>query len=310
MNRIRVLAVNISEEKGTIKRQVNKIYLDSMGVQGDAHAGPWNRQVSLLGLESVRRFEKQAGRKIQYGEFAENITTDGMELYYTNPLDRFVMGGIELEVTQIGKQCHGDNCAIFREVGNCVMPKEGIFCRVLQEGELRAGDILEYHPKTYRTVVITLSDRASSGFYEDKSGPEIERQLSDYFTHQSWKHEIERQIFPDDVKRLNEILIQSRNENIDLIFTTGGTGIGPKDFTPEVVKPLLDKEIQGIMEMIRFKYGMEKPNALLSRGVAGIMGNSLIFTLPGSLKAVKEYMYEILKGLKHMIYMQHGLDMH
>ena len=94
------------------------------------------------------------------------------------------------------------------------------------------------------------------------------------------------------------------------MITTGGTGIGPRDFTHDVVRRLLDKEIPGIMEFIRIKYGTDKPAALLSRSVAGVMGKSLIFTLPGSLKAVNEYMAEISTSLMHMIHMLHGLDSH
>jgi len=94
------------------------------------------------------------------------------------------------------------------------------------------------------------------------------------------------------------------------MITTGGTGIGQRDITVETVKPLLDKEIPGIMEAIRIKYGSQKPNALLSRGVAGLMNNTLVYTLPGSVKAVNEYMTEILKTLEHLIYMREGLDAH
>ena len=86
----------------------------------------------------------------------------------------------------------------------------------------------------------------------------------------------------------------------NIIITTGGTGIGPRDITVETVTPMLTKEIPGIMEYIRIRYGTEKPNALLSRGVAGIIGKSLIYTLPGSVRAVEEYMTEILKTLKHL----------
>ena len=106
------------------------------------------------------------------------------------------------------------------------------------------------------------------------------------------------------------MLISSASQNYHLIFTTGGTGIGPRDITVDTIAPMIEKEIPGIMEMIRVKYGMEKPNALLSRGIAGIIGKSLIFTLPGSLKAVNEYMKEISKILEHSIYMQYGVDIH
>ncbi|MCO5264140.1 MAG: MOSC domain-containing protein, partial [Lentimicrobium sp.] len=148
--KINIKSVNISEKKGTIKVPVKHIALTLNGVEGDAHAGKWHRQVSLLGTESFRKFEKVAGRPLKYGEFAENITTEGIILYETHPLDRFTIGDAVLEVTQIGKKCHGDSCAIYREVGNCVMPKEGIFCRVLKPGTVKAGDEMTYHPKVFR----------------------------------------------------------------------------------------------------------------------------------------------------------------
>ena len=307
---MKVMSVNLSEKKGTIKKPVSSIHLTQLGVKGDAHAGKWHRQVSLLGVESIGKFEKEAGRKINYGEFAENITTKGLLLYETHPLDRFISGNITLEVTQIGKKCHGDNCAIFREVGNCVMPKEGIFCRVINPGEMKTGDRMEYQPKIFRTSVITLSDRAYQGIYEDRSGPRVKELLERYFDEKAWKHHVNRQVLPDDPALLKELLRSIIDEKIDLVFTTGGTGIGPRDITPEVVRAVMDVEIPGIMEMIRMKYGMEKPNALLSRSIAARAGNTLIFALPGSVKAVNEYMAEITGSLQHMIYMLHGLDAH
>ncbi len=303
-----VISVNLSERKGVIKSPVQTIELTMVGVKGDAHSGKWHRQVSLLGTESYDKFEKQAGRKLEFGEFAENITTSGIVLYQTRPLDRFMIGETELEVTQIGKKCHGDGCAIYREVGNCVMPKEGIFCRVIKTGTIKAGDLVKYIPRVIKILVITLSDRASAGEYPDKSGPAAVNILGDYFSSLNWKVEIERIVIPDDSIALKTI-IENLN-GIDMVFTTGGTGIGPRDITVEVIDPLLDKEIPGIMELIRVKYGSEKPAALLSRGVAGVIGKSLVYTLPGSVKAVEEYLQEITKTLKHSIYMLHGLDLH
>ncbi len=145
---LKVISVNISEQKGTVKHPVAEIVLGDKGVEGDAHAGKWHRQVSMLGVESILRFEKQSGRKLQYGEFAENITTQGLELYATHPGDRFVGDEVELEVTQIGKKCHGTACAIFVEVGDCVMPREGIFCKVIKGGKLVPGMELKYYPKS------------------------------------------------------------------------------------------------------------------------------------------------------------------
>ncbi|MEI7663371.1 MAG: molybdenum cofactor synthesis domain-containing protein [Bacteroidota bacterium] len=310
MQILKINSVNISVQKGTVKEPAARIELTHYGVSGDAHAGLWNRQVSLLGTESIGKFETGAARRVLPGEFAENITTTGMELWTAHPLDRFTSGEIELEVTQIGKECHGTGCAIFKEVGNCVMPKEGIFCRVVSPGILEAGMDLEYHPKVFRAMVITLSDRASSGEYEDKSGPRVTELLETHFNLCNFKLAVSNFLIPDDSHKLEELLHKAKEELFDLVITTGGTGIGPRDFTPDVVKGLLDKVIPGIMEMIRIKYGTEKPAALASRSVAGVMGKSLVFTLPGSVRAVNEYMAEISKSLTHLVYMLHGLDSH
>jgi len=310
MQSVKILSVNISGKKGTTKHPVPSIELNSNGIVNDAHAGDWTRQVSLLGIESIKRYELETARVVNHGEFAENITTEGMELWKSHPLDRFISGDLELEVTRIGKDCHGRSCNIFKEVGSCVMPKEGIFARILHQGILQCGDHLEFHPKMYRFLVITLSDRASAGEYEDKSGARIRELIREFCTERDLNFFIHDALIPDDQHKLEELLLKAKDELIDLIFTTGGTGIGPRDFTPDVVKPLLDKEIPGIMEMVRMKYGAEKPNALASRSVAGVMGKSLIFTMPGSVKAVNEYMQEIFRSLIHLVYMLHGLDTH
>ncbi len=307
---LKILSVNISKEKGTIKEPVPEITLNHHGVMDDAHAGAWHRQVSLLGKESVDRFSEEAGRPIAYGEFAENMTTEGVELVKTSPLDRFSGENVELEVTQIGKACHGSACAIFREVGNCVMPKEGIFARVIRQGSVKPGDVLIYKPRIFRFHVVTLSDRASKGVYEDKSGPRIVELLQNHFDGKPRNIEVNHSVIPDDASSLSVLIEKSTYDEVDVIITTGGTGIGPRDVTVETVQPMLDKEIPGIMEMIRIKYGQKKPNALLSRGIAGLIGETLIYTLPGSVKAVNEYMEEILKTMEHLIYMRHGLDVH
>jgi len=307
---IKVLSVNISKEKGTIKQPVDSIELNELGVKSDAHAGSWHRQVSLLANESIMKFEKSAHRKINFGEFAENITTSGLVLHKTSPLDRLMIGKTELEVTQIGKKCHGTSCAIFREVGNCVMPVEGIFARVLNGGTVKPGDLITYHPRIYKVHVITLSDRASRGEYEDRSGPKIIEMVKEFFESYNNPVEFIHTIIPDNPESLRVLLDHAEDAQADFVFTTGGTGIGPRDFTPDVVRDMLDKEIPGIMESIRLKYGQEKPNALLSRGVAGVLDNTLVYTLPGSVKAVNEYLTEIFKTMKHLVYMLHGLDTH
>lgn len=164
-------------------------------------------------------------------------------------------------------------------------------------------------PDKLEVLVITLSDRAHSGTYEDKSGPRVKEMVSSFLCSAGWINRIDTTLLPDDPLKLKELLEMS-SSIYDIIITTGGTGIGPRDITVDTVRPLLSKEIPGIMELIRVKYGLEKPNALLSRSVAGIIGKSLIYTLPGSVKAVEEYMNEILKTLKHTLNMIYGVDSH
>lgn len=164
-------------------------------------------------------------------------------------------------------------------------------------------------PEKLEILIITLSDRAYRGDYEDLSGPLIRQKLSDYFTSSGWKYSIKITLIPDDSDMLKELII-SASGIYNVIITTGGTGIGPRDITVETVAPMLTKEIPGIMEFIRIKYGAEKPNALLSRGVSGIIGKALIYTLPGSVRAAEEYITEILKSINHTIYMQYGIDTH
>jgi len=164
-------------------------------------------------------------------------------------------------------------------------------------------------PEKLEVLIITLSDRAHSGDYEDLSGPKIESKISEYLSSKGWDFIIDMNLIPDDSQILRNLLLKS-SRKYNIILTTGGTGIGPRDITVDTVTPLLTIEIPGIMEFIRIKYGTAQPNALLSRGVAGIIGKSLIYTLPGSVRAVEEYMNEILPTLNHTIYMQYGVDAH
>jgi molybdopterin adenylyltransferase len=164
-------------------------------------------------------------------------------------------------------------------------------------------------PEKLEILVITQGDRAYNGEYEDLSGSKVSELVQEYFEPLLITCLVKEVLIPDEAEELRNILTVS-GRNFNIIFTKGGTGIGPRDITVDVVKPLLTKEIPGIMEFIRVKYGTETPNALLSRGVAGLIGASLIYTLPSSVRAVNEYMKEILKTLNHTIYMQYGIDAH
>ncbi|MBM4338022.1 MAG: MOSC domain-containing protein [Deltaproteobacteria bacterium] len=136
----KVLAVNISDVKGTKKTNIGSCtILKDFGLKGDAHGGPWHRQVSLLANESVEKM-KAKGLNVGFGDFAENITTEGIDLVNL-PIGTEILIGkaIVLRVTQIGKECH-ERCAIYYQAGDCVMPREGIFAEVVTEGEVKVGD--------------------------------------------------------------------------------------------------------------------------------------------------------------------------
>lgn len=143
ITRGRIRAISVSKEKGTQKVNVPEAELKAgFGLVGDAHAGDWHRQVSLLAAESIEKMVAK-GAKVSPGNFAENITTEGIDLLKLSLGSRLRLGGsVELEVTQFGKQCHS-RCAIFEQVGDCIMPREGIFAKVAAPGRIHVGDVIE-----------------------------------------------------------------------------------------------------------------------------------------------------------------------
>jgi MOSC domain-containing protein YiiM len=139
----KIVAVNISEKKGVPKKTIEQgEFKVDHGLVGDAHAGNWHRQVSLLGIESINKMKALGIEGLCTGKFAENLTTEGLELYKLPVGTKLKIGDTLHEVTQIGKECH-TKCAIFQQIGSCVMPTEGIFTKVLKDGIIKAGDEIE-----------------------------------------------------------------------------------------------------------------------------------------------------------------------
>jgi molybdenum cofactor synthesis domain-containing protein len=161
-----------------------------------------------------------------------------------------------------------------------------------------------------RIDIFTMSDRAHAGEYKDEGGPMIEAALDTFFENTGIEYRLCARILPDEADQLEAALVASRDAGVHAVFTTGGTGIAPRDITPDVVLKLADKVIPGVMEVIRVKYGLEKPLATLSRTVAAVLGSTLVFTLPGSPKGVAEYMGEILRVFDHLLCVLHGVDEH
>jgi len=145
---MKIRSINISEEKGTEKNEVSSCRVTFNGLENDAHAGVWHRQISILGAESIDNFAKQEGIELAPGAFGENIVIEGIDVSKVSVLDRFIIGEVELEVTQIGKKCHGEACSIFKRTGECIMPKVGLFTRVLKEGTIHKGQKVEIIFKT------------------------------------------------------------------------------------------------------------------------------------------------------------------
>lgn len=140
----KVKAVCLSEEKGTTKKIIDKgLLIENYGLKGDAHAGKWHRQLSLLDESSIDKMRAH-DYDLNYGDFAENITTEGLENLFELPVGQKlrINENIILEITQIGKKCHHD-CEIMQKIGDCVMPREGIFARVIKGGVIKAGDEIE-----------------------------------------------------------------------------------------------------------------------------------------------------------------------
>lgn len=293
-----IKAVCLSEAKGTEKRPVASVTLiANHGLSGDAHAGNWHRQVSLLSSDKVDEFNARGG-KAEIGAFGENILVSGID-FKSLPVGSILRAGeVVLKMSQIGKECHS-HCQIFHRVGDCIMPREGVFATVEHGGELHAGMELTVEPPPVdaplRAAVMTLSDKGFAGERVDTSGPRAAQLLS-----AAGYDVVELVLLPDAQKKIERELIRlADSRQVDLIITTGGTGFSLRDVTPEATLAVATRTAPGIAEAIRSESLKLTPRAMLSRGASVLRNKTLIVNLPGSTKAVEEGLAVILPQLEH-----------
>ncbi len=294
----KIQAISVSDRKGVIKENVPSAYFENdFGIKGDAHAGKWHRQVSLLALESVKKMQEK-GLDVKSGDFAENITTEGIDLLSLPVGTKIKIKDVEFIISQIGKICH-HKCAVYYHAGECVMPKEGIFAVVRGNGELHVGDEIQNLGKDGFSVgIITLSDRASKGEYEDLTGPALEKYVSENLKTSF----IRKEIIPDDTKKLELTLKDfADTQMLDLIITNGSTGISPRDIAPDVTMEVIEKRLPGFEEAMRAESFKITATAIVSRAVCGTRKNSLIINLPGSPKGAVENLSVIMPAIEHTI---------
>jgi molybdenum cofactor synthesis domain-containing protein len=296
-----VESICTSEKKGERKAPLASARLVAgHGIEGDAHAGEWHRQVSLLSAEDIETVRRAGMPNLKAGDFAENIVVSGLDMGDLGLGSRLRLGReAEFSVTQIGKVCHA-RCAIYEQTGDCIMPRLGIFARVLKGGTLSVGDpteILECISRSvFQVVVLTVSDRCSRGETVDTAGPATGSRIRDGLG----AHVYRTEIVPDEKDLITARLKHyCDGHSVDLVVTVGGTGFAPRDVTPEAVSSVVERTTPGLDEAMRRASMAKTPHAMLSRAVSGIRGATLILSLPGSERAAVENLEAVLPALEH-----------
>lgn len=278
----RIVSVNAAQNKGERKSPADSaVLIAGLGVDGDAHYGG-ERQVSLLAQESIDK-GIASGVELSPGDFGENLTVEGIDLLSSGTGWRLLAGkDAILQISGIGKVCDHP-CSIGQRLGDCIMPREGVFAKVLRGGTVYPGDAVEVTPLRVGAV-LTSSDRCARGKRQDESGQLLVGLLqglgiivADY------------SILPDEEAQLSgKLKFLADRCALDIILTTGGTGLSPRDRMPEATLSILESHASGISEAIRQEGMRHTPLACLSRGVSGLRGRTLVLNLPGSKRAIEE----------------------
>jgi molybdenum cofactor synthesis domain-containing protein len=298
----RIASVNVSKVRRTAKRPVESAEaVEGAGLAGDGHSGPGDRQLSLLSTMSMELMEARGVRGVEYGCCGENLDIRGMELHTLLPGAELALGDeVRVLVTGIGKDNsdgHADNVI----EGN-IFPEQGAFARVVRGGPVEPGMEVAVRADGLRAGVLTASDSVSRGEREDASGPLLLSLLREagYAT-------IRYAASADDPEALRRRLcLWCDDASLDLLLTTGGTGLSPRDNTPEATEAVTGRRVPGIPEMLRAMSAEKVRTAWLSRGTAGIRRRTLIVNLPGSRRAVEECLGFLLPLLGHALEVLRG----
>lgn len=295
-----IKGICISEKRGTKKREIEEAnFIENWGIEEDAHAGNWHRQVSLLSFDKIEAF-REKGANVSLGDFGENLIVEGFDFRSLPVGTRLHCGEVVLEMTQIGKECHS-HCQIYKTMGDCIMPREGVFAKVLYGGKMKVEDEMTMELPSVdaklTVAVITLSDKGFKGEREDESGPAIVTILKE-----AGYEIVETMILPDEQKEIERNLIRLADQRqVNLILTTGGTGFSIRDCTPEATIAVATRNAPGIAEAIRYGSMNITKRAMLGRGASVIRNETIIVNLPGSKKAVIESLGFIIDELEHGI---------
>jgi molybdenum cofactor synthesis domain-containing protein len=254
----------------------------------------------LLSRDDIEGVRAGGLPDLQNGDFGENLILSGVDLGALGLGSRLWLGSdAELVVTQLGKTCH-ERCAIYAQTGDCIMPRLGLFARVVRDGVVETGAPVEVagavSRRTFQAVILTISDRCSRGEAADSAGPAVGQMIETRLDARIYAHEV----LADDRDEITARLLHyTEGHSIDLVVTVGGTGFGPRDVTPEAVAALIQRPTPGLDEAMRRASIAKTPTAILSRAVSGIRGATLILSLPGSERAATENIEAVLPALSH-----------
>lgn len=296
----RLLHVCISAKKGICKHGVPSAnVLVDHGLEGDAHAGDWHRQVSLLAHADIE-FMRAKGLALKPGSFGENLVIDGLNTDELGVGTQLRVGPVLLEMTQVGKVCH-TRCAIYYTTGDCIMPRTGLFARVIEGGNIIPGmpvTITGSVPRSrIQAAVLTISDGSSRA--AEITGPEVERVLTDQIgARVAWKACV-----PDVPERIAECLKDFSERRVDLIVIVGPAGISEVEVAPQAIRTVLDRKLPGLSAGIDVGPESKNLNAPLSRAIVGVRGETLIINVPGSRKAALDNLRAVVAALPAAIHM-------